>query len=448
MAGEDEVMEIAVELFTNLFQSVMFVGFLYLFFDKPKGKLIRLIPFLVAVFLVFANATYLTLGGSYIGTEWYYLDSLIGISILLLYSLLFLRGSWYLRLIMPLIDFGINAIVSYTAVFFVSFATGTPIEESFVASDLFRYLCIVVVNLTTALLLWLVLSFGSKRIKLSSGSEIVAFTVIPVLCVIVLYCNFFAYQVSGFNPYVLQFLLIICLVIVVIAVLTSVMLGRISKANEMKTEFLLTTQREKLYEDSIMASHEQIEKISFIKHETKNKMSSIKKLILENNTDEAVELCDITLDNLKSTYTPIYTNNPVLNAIVNVELEKATSSGIDFSVDISDSLSKLPSADTISLIGNLCDNAIEYLVTQPKELREMKLHIRSHLNFYIITCSNRISSSVLESNPELSTTKEDKANHGKGVSIMRKIAESHNGDVNYTEEDGYLSVSVVVNCSK
>ena len=263
-----------------------------------------------------------------------------------------------------------------------------------------------------------------------------------------MYCNFFAYQVSGFDSAVLPYLLTICVVIITIAIITCAMLVRISKANEMKTEYLLTAQREKLYEDSIMASHEQIEKISCIKHETKNKMSSIKKLILEQNTEEAVELCDITLNNLKATYTPISTNNPVLNAIVNVELERASSSGIDFSVNISDTLSKLPSADTISLVGNLCDNAMEYLVTQPKELREMKLHIRSHLNFYIITCSNRISSSVLQSNPELSTTKEDKQSHGKGMSILKDIAKNHNGDVTYDEEDGYLSVSVVVNCTE
>ena len=447
MVGEDEMMGLAIELFTNLFQAVIFTGFLYLFFDKPQSKFKRLFPFLIAVALVFANATYLTLGGSYIGTELYYLDSLIGIAILLTYSLVFLKGRWYLRLIMPIVDFGVNAIVSYAFGFVVMAITGVSIEESFMQSVSFRYLCIVIVNLTTVLLLWLILSFGSKRIKLSNGSEIMAFTIIPVLCTIVMYCNFFAYQVSGFDSAVLPYLLTICIVIVAIAVITCAMLVRISKANEMKTEYLLTAQREKLYEDSIMASHEQIEKISCIKHETKNKMSSIKKLIMEQNTDEAVELCDITLDNLKATYTPIYTNNPVLNAIVNVELEKASSAGIDFSVNISDTLSKLPSADTISLIGNLCDNAIEYLETQPKELREMKLHIRSHLNFYIITCSNRISSSVLHSNPELSTTKEDKQSHGKGMSILKDIAKNHNGDVTYDEEDGYLSVSVVVNCT-
>lgn len=447
MVGEDEMMGLAIELFTNLFQAVMFVGFLYLFFDKPQGKLKRLVPFLVAVLLIFADSSYLTLGGTYIGTHWYYLDSLIAISILLVYSMIFLKGRLYLRLIMPLIDFGISAIVSYTVVFLVSFVTGVPIEESFVLSASFRYLSLVVVNLTTTLILWFVLSFGSNRIKLSSGSEIMAFTVIPILCTIVMYCNFFAYQVSGFDSVVLPYLLTICVVIITIAIITCAMLVRISKANEMKTEYLLTVQREKLYEDSIMASHEQIEKISCIKHETKNKMSSIKKLIMEHNTDEAVELCDITLDNLKTTYTPITTNNPVLNAIVNVELERASSAGIDFSVNISDTLSQLPSADTISLVGNLCDNAIEYLVTQPKELRKMKLHIRSHLNFYIITCSNRISSSVLESNPKLTTTKEDKESHGKGMSILRDVAKNHNGDVSYTEEDGYLAVSVVLDCT-
>ena len=446
MVGEDEMMELAIELFTNLFQAVMFVGFLYLFFDKPEGKLKRLIPFAVAVLLIFADSTYLTLGGTYIGTHWFYLDSLIAISILLVYSIIFLRGKWYLKLIMPLIDFGISAMVSYTFGFVVMATTEVSLETSFSSSTVFRYLCLIVVNLTTVLLLWLVLSFGSKRIKLSNGSEIFAFAIIPVLCIIIMYCNFFAYQVSGFNPTIMPYLLTICFVMVTIAVITCVMLGRISKANEMKTEYLLTSQREKLYEDSIMASNEQIEKISFIKHETKNKMSSIKKLVLENNTDEAVKLCDITLDNLKSTYTPVYTNNPVLNAIVNVEIEKATSAGIDFSVDISDTLSKLPSADTISLIGNLCDNAIEYLVTQPKEIREMNLHVRSHLNFYIITCSNRISSSILKNNPESSTTKEDKDNHGKGISILKKIAQSHNGDVSCIEEDGCLSISVVVNC--
>lgn len=444
MAGEDEVMELAIELFTNLFQSVMFVGFLYLFFDKPEGKLKRLTPFVVAVILMFIDSSALTLFGSYFGTDWYYLDSVIAIAILMIYALFFLDGKWYLRIIMPIVDFGINAVVSYTFSYFVSFVTKTPLELAFSASTTFRYICLVVVNLTTLLFLWLILRFGSKNIKLSSGSEVMAFTVIPVLCIIVMYCNFFAYQLSDFNSTILPYLLAICFVMVGIAVVVCIMLNRISKANEMKTEYLLTAQREKLYQESIMASNEQIEKISRIKHETKNKMSSLKRLVLEENIDEAVTLCNVTLENLKSTYTPIHTSNPVLNAIVNVELEKATSMNIDFSVNITDALSKLQSADTISLVGNLCDNAIEYLVTQPKDNREMKLHIRSHLDYYIITCLNKISSSILKENPELSTTKADKDNHGKGLSVLKDIVKTYDGNITYSEEEGCFCVTIVL----
>ena len=444
MVSEDKMMELAIELFTNLFQSVMFVGFLYLFFDKPKGKLMRILPFALAVLLAFIDSSALTLYGAYIGTEWYFVDSLIAILILLVYSLVFLRGKWYLRLIMPIIDFGVNAVVSYTVVFLVSFLTGTPIEESFAQSKLFRYLSVIIVNLTTVLLLWLIVSFGSKRIKLSNASEITAFTIIPVLCIVVMYCNFFAYQLSGFSDKVLPYLLIICFVMLAIAVLTGVMLIRISKANRIRTELLLTTQREKLYEESIMASNEQIEKISHIKHDIKNKMSSIRQLITDDNTDEALNLCSITLDDLSFTYTPVYTRNPVLNAIVNVELEKANSANVEFSVNISDPLLELSSSDTVSLVGNLCDNAIEYLVNQPQDIREMKLNIRSHLDYYLITCSNRISSSVLAENPFLSTTKDDKENHGKGVSILNNIVKNYNGEINCSEEDDCFCVTIVL----
>ena len=99
------------------------------------------------------------------------------------------------------------------------------------------------------------------------------------------------------------------------------------------------------------------------------------------------------------------------------------------------------------MVGNLCDNAIEYLISQPEQMRDMKLRIHSYQNFYVITCYNKILSSVLKENPEWYTTKEDKENHGKGMSIVKKIAQTHNGDITCLEENGYLSVSVVVNCT-
>lgn len=437
-------MGLVIELFTNLFQAVMFIGFLYLFFDKPQGKLKRLLPFLSGVLAFFFVSSYLILSDTYHSASAYYLDSLAYIIIFEIYSLVFLQGKLYLRIIMPIIDFGINTIVSYSFAYIATFISGIPFEESLIASTGFRYFGIVIVNLTSAFLLWLILRIGSKRIRLSNLSETTAFAVIPLLCMVIVYCGFFIYQKSNFDASTLLYVLITCFVMIIIAILTCIMLVRISRANTIKTEFLLAKQRESLYEENTISTNAQIEKISCVKHDMKNKLMSLKNLIVQGNLTEAIQLCDNTSEKLENTFTPINSNNPILNAIINVELEKATSLGIKFTVDISETLSHISSADIISLIGNLCDNSIEYLITQSKTIREMHLQIYSQLNYSFITCKNRIAKSVLENNPTLFTTKNDKSNHGIGISTIKRIVKDYDGEFLTCEENGYLIISIML----
>ncbi len=440
-------MSLAIELFTNLFQSVMYIGFLYFYFDKPEGKLKRLFPFLGGVFTFFCVSSFLTLTGMHISASTYYLDSLAYILILEIYALCFLKGKLYLRIIMPIIDFGVNTLVSYSFSYVASFISGIPLEVALTESTNFRYFCIVVVNLTTAALLWLVLRTSSKRIRLSGALESTAFTVIPILCMVIIYCGFSIYQKSGFDSTILLFIFISCFVMVIIAALIYIMLIRISKANKLKTEYLLAKQHEKLYEESTLSTNMQIEKISAIKHDMKNKLMSLKNLINQGASNEAVKLCEDTSKKLEATYTPISSTNPILNAIVNVELEKAFSADINIAVDISNSLSNVSSADTVSLIGNLCDNAIEYLSKEPKENRKMILQVHSQINCHIITCKNKISGSILQDNPNLTTTKSDSDNHGLGLNAVKRIANEYDGEVMFSEENDWFIASIML-CSR
>lgn len=441
MDGENQMI---VELFTNLFQGVMFAGFLYLYFEKPEKRLLRILPFLGCVASLFAICSFFSLSGLHTGVECYFIDSLLCIGALLAYSLIFLKGKLYLRVIMPLFSFGINALVSYTFSYSVPFFTGVPIEALFTVSTYTRYFAIAVVNLTSALLLWLALRLNPKKILLSSKVETIAFAVIPVLCMVILYSCLFVIHLANYNDAILIYLLIICISMILISALTVILLMRISKANTVKTELLLTSQREKLYEQSTLATNSRIEKISNIKHDIKNKFSTLEKLIEDGNYSEAAQLCKESSLTLNSEYTPIHSDNPVLNAIVNVELEKAASSNIDFAVDIAHTLDFLSSSDAVSLIGNLCDNAIEYLSLQPAGNRQMVLKIHTHLNFCIITCKNETDGNVLKNNPQLVTGKADKTAHGQGLSILRRIAKNYDGDVVIKEEKGFLSVSVIL----
>ena len=102
-------------------------------------------------------------------------------------------------------------------------------------------------------------------------------------------------------------------------------------------------------------------------------------------------------------------------------------------------------SDVISLVGNLCDNAIEYLICIPKEKRYMELNIHSHNNFYCITCINTIKQSVLRENPNLDTAKADCKFHGKGLDILKNISNKYNGELVINEEDKKISISIILN---
>lgn len=433
-----------VELVTNFLQGIMFAGFLYLFFDKSQSRIKRIVPYFGCVLSLFSICSFFTLSGMHTGVECYFLDSILCIGAMLSYSIIFLKGKLYLRIIIPLFGFGINALVSYCFSYTMPLFTGVPLEEYFTVSTYARYFAIAVVNLTTALLLWLIIKLKPKSILLSSAIETTAFAVIPVLCMVILYSCLFIITIANYNESILIHLTVICFSMLLITVLTIILLIRISKVNAVKTELLLTSQREKLYEQSILASNSRIEKISAVKHDIKNKISTLQKLIENENFENALSLCRETSMELNSEYTPIHSDNAVLNAIINVELEKACSAGIDFTVDIANTLSFLGSADTVSLIGNLCDNAIEYLITQPENARQMSLNIHTHLSFCIVTCKNKTDGKVLRENPDLATTKPNKVSHGKGIAILRRIAKAYDGDIIIREEDSTISVSAIL----
>ena len=442
MVGESKMIGMAVELLTNLYQAFMFTTFLYLYFEKPESKLNRRLAYWGYVTILFVFCSFFTLTGLHTGI--YYLDSLLCISTLISYCVLFLKGKIYMRIIIPVFAFGINAFVSYTTSYLLVFFTGISAEEFFTVSTYSRYTILVTVNVVTALLLWLVLKLKPSNIQLLGIFEVIAFALIPILCTVILYCCMFIYQSADFNDNVLAYLLICCLCMIIIAVLIYLLLLRLSKANTAKTQLLLAAQRSELYEKSIIASNMQIEKIVSEKHDIKNKISTLEKLIENGSYDDAVNLCRETTDSLKSAYSPIYSDNPILNAIVNVELEKATNSKIDFSVDIANTLKFLSSADTVSLIGNLCDNAIEYLNRSDFEKKQIILKIRTHLSFCIITCKNTTDGNVFKENPCLTSTKNDNTNHGKGLSILRKMVKEYDGDLVIKEHDDSISISAIL----
>lgn len=429
-----------IEIGVNLFQAFTFIGFFLMFFNKQKKTKKDYIYFVAFSLILFAVFTYFSFHPLYLN----FMDEIIYILIEEAYTLIILKGNIFARIIMPLVEYMINTVISFGFAYTICHSTNENLESLMIESSIYRYLCMVLISLTNAVVLFIIVRFNRTEFKLKKWTDIVSFLVIPIISIMIVYSCLYVSALTRFQLDVQGFLLFICLSMIAVAIVTWFMMVRISKNNDIQTKLLLTEQREKLYEKDILHTNEQIENMSKIKHDIKNNTLCIGRLISDGKYKEAEEFCNSLSENLETIYTPIATNIPLLNAVINVELEKAFSNDIDFQVNINEqAVSGFKNTDIVSILGNMCDNAIDYLKHQPKNMREMSLDISYKKSYIIITCKNRISESILEKNPNLITTKNDKE-HGKGINIISDCVKRYGGELKYCENDNFLYVSAII----
>ena len=429
------------EITVNLLQSIYFVGFFLLFLGGKFSTRKNIILLSIFIALNFAFLTYFT----YNQPKIVMLDMFIGIILCEIYCITCLKGELAIKLILPFIVSLINTIISYGFVYSSSIISGATFEELITKSSLFRYLFVILANLTTMVVLFIMWRTKAKAYSLKKVSNVIAFVAIPLLAMMILYITMYVMILTNFQSNIIILLSIICVSMIVIAGIVWFMIARINKDNEIKTKLLLSEQKANLYKQNIISSNSQIETIKLLKHDMKNNISCIDTLIEEENYDEAHNICHSLTDKYTSIGTIVNTENYLLNAVLNVEIEKAKSYGIPVKLSITNDLKMFKnSSDIISLIGNILDNAISYLSKNKVKNNEINFSTGYEGSYSIIKCRNNILDSVLFNNPSLKTDKKDKDNHGKGITIINSIAHKYNGDIIIKERNKEFIITVIL----
>ena len=427
-----------IEITANLFQGFMYIGFLFYFFKNNDRTTKDIVLFVIFSIVMFANITVFS-------NEIFYrykAEVFSCVAVMEIYTILICKGNLFIRVIMPVITFVINVVLSYGIAYIISILTGHSYIDLATNSSLYRLFCIVVINLTNMFVYYIIVKIRSKKLALNKWTNVVSFIIIPFISMGIIYSTFQILHMSNYNRELLGYLIVICLAVSVICVISWIMLEQISKSFELKTQLLLSRQHETMYRNNTIQLNDQIDKISKVKHDMKNDLMCIRELLTNEKYSEASRLCNTGIEELASAYVPIHTRNLYLNAIINVELEKAAKNDIDIKIEITDEMTEYSeSTDIISIIGNMCDNAIEYLINADIEHKKMELSISRKANYYNIICGNKISGSVLEKNPDMKTTKNHEENHGKGIEIIREKTEKHNGYMDIYEKNGFFIVS-------
>lgn len=132
---------------------------------------------------------------------------------------------------------------------------------------------------------------------------------------------------------------------------------------------------------------------------------------------------------------PQPTGNEGLDAALIKMIPKCRERGIHFCHVI---IGKPDQIGSIAL-GNILDNLLSNGVEACQNLsgaREMELIIYTRMDGLEIYLENSIGESVLENNPQLTSCKQEKEQHGFGMESIFRIVEKHEGTYEYWEEAG------------
>lgn len=195
--------------------------------------------------------------------------------------------------------------------------------------------------------------------------------------------------------------------------------------------------------DSIQQRRESNELIRQLRHDLNNHLISLRYLIADNKNQEALEY----ISGISSQYVVfrqyIHTEIPILDAIMMQKADDAKAANISLSVSADFShIRPITDTDLCILFGNLLDNAIEASRKVDPDARFINIHssVLGEVAFY--TIENSYSGELTFSGQLPVTTKKDQANHGIGLSAVRRIVNKYRGTITFSGKDDVFSAVI------
>lgn len=436
----NNILTVAFEYMVSFLQSMMFVVFCYKFFEPKFKKSLNIISCITAIVLMFAIISV----QNYINMQMAFSEIFLYCAIMLPYTFICLKGKWYLKIAIPLFGYCMCLCVSLGFSYFSSVLLGFGGNNMFgFDSFIYRVVMTLVVNLTCIFLFFLIIKIFKDKISLKSYTDLLFFLIVPVLTVVVMLLTFSIATDASTSDLFRIYLGIISLVIFAVAMLVLSAMVRVTKSNELKTQNLLMKQEQQMYREEINNANKYIKEIAKVKHDMKNQIYCISEMLDSDNIKEARSLCNSISVDLKETPEIFNIGNIYMNSIFNVIYKKAREKGIDICVILNTDCKFIDGSDLVTMVGNLCDNAIEALQNQTDK-KILRITFFERGGFYIMSVKNYIKDSVLRENPDLQSSKNDALYHGHGISSVKELVKKYNGDLQISEENKMFIVRLML----
>lgn len=428
------------ELIINCFQGFIFCFYSFKYLENGNLK-----TFIFSSGIVYSLILAIVISFFNYITIFEHFFALAYILIIFIYAMMKLNGTIIEKVFSSVLPILIMLVSAAFVSNFFSVLFNIPLEEILSQQKLPRLIAI----LTTQLM---IIYFSMISLKILKKKEdknslkirewiLISFVLI-ISIVISAFLNFIALEDVSARGHLL--IILTFLGIVFINITVCYLVADLSKMNDTIRENELLKLKHEYSQQYISSANSEYEVIRKLRHDFKDNWSVVYDLIMSNNNEKALLFMKDYLDELSEKEVFIKTNNEIVNAVVNAKLSAAKSYGINVICMCISDFSGISDLDLCSLLSNMLENAVTACKASQKEEKRIYINISADFYKFDFCVKNTIDDSVLTKNPELSTNKRNKSEHGIGIKIINSIAHKYNGKADFYEENDEFCCYVIL----
>lgn len=420
------------ELVVNLFQSAIVLQTIRAILkDKRAGKKANL-AYILFVAILFLELSFVNFIVPFEG-----IGIIISILIIYIYSLINLKGTFMQKMFWSI--FVMLLIMGITIV--VLSIEGCIIGKGYlnlvIQKDLYRFVGVVIIQIV----LFYLTRFMIKRTKKDSTyslkwNEWFVLLIIPVISIFTMsFVSLIIINIEDqLSPMQHIFSILSILGILMTNSLVYVLYVNMQKDHAKQLEYSILQQAFKSQEKSVEETKILYQSVRSIRHDLKQHFQVALTMLHSGKINEAVDYMekynDTVLDGISN---KVFCDNDVVNYIINSKSKICSDRHIKIYIYIANEIPEFSDLDLCVLLGNALNNAIEGVSGEGSN--EIYLELRNVDNFFMISVKNTIINSVLEDNPNLISTKNEKEVHGLGILSMKEVVQKYNGSIEFYESD-------------
>ena len=360
------------------------------------------------------------------------MSQICGGVLVVVYLLVFSRISWFTKAVYVCSFFAVIEVVFVTcfALFDIMAAGGTR-EHSFLA------ILLLAVLMAACVIFFRV--FSPEKLKeplyISGG---ILFLVCAASTAFWVMTN--VWQLDG------AFRLAVAIILLAFLLTAYYSVYAISKAVEANNARRIGDFLRAADENMLLSIEQNMDHLRCVRHEMVNQYMYMKELLQEGEYDKLNSYFEEYTGTLTKAFSIVDCGNRVVSAVMNAELQKAAQAGIsiEYTLQVPPETG-FADGDFCSLLFNVLNNAIEYLRLRPQAERIISFLLRMEGKKLLLSCQNSIITEDIQDAKRLRTRKENAELHGYGSKVIRTVAETYNGRVEYRIIDGKIfSVSAVL----